>query len=217
MAREFDELVPFLALSHSSSAAEASTSESVRASTSRKAGEDVCLAHVKALLIQQQQQKKEKDKAKARSPRRKKKDAEPTGQQLLLRRVVRFSFAAEEADELSIHVGDVVEVLIVGEPDGWWRGRIRHEPAAAEAGTDTGNQLVVEDGVSYRVGNFPVPYTEELLDTAAAPAKAAPRARPTANSSAAAAAAAATVLLQDEPPSRYGTLRKKVKVKKPKS
>ena len=43
--------------------------------------------------------------------------------QLVQRVIARFDFTASEAEELSFHRGDVIEVL--GQEDiNWWRGRI---------------------------------------------------------------------------------------------
>ena len=79
----------------------------------------------------------------------------------LMRRIVRYSFEAEENDEMTIHVGDVIEVLVIGEPDGWWRGRIKLGDGAVPRKKEPGI-VVDEDGMVYRVGNFPVPYTDDF-------------------------------------------------------
>jgi phenylpyruvate tautomerase PptA (4-oxalocrotonate tautomerase family) len=79
----------------------------------------------------------------------------------LMRRIVRYSFEAEENDEMTIHVGDVIEVLVIGEPDGWWRGRIKLGDGAVPRKKGPGI-VVDEDGMVYRVGNFPVPYTDDF-------------------------------------------------------
>jgi hypothetical protein len=121
---------------------------------------DACLSHLKSMLRSASRSSSSAAALSSASPRRSKKKDRPSAKEsksssastavVPSRRLVRFSFEAEEDDEMSIHVNDVVHVLVVGEPDGWWRGRI-------------------DD----REGNFPITFTEPIDDdpasTAAAP------------------------------------------------
>jgi hypothetical protein len=148
MSREFDLLLPSNVLSLPDDA------------TRR----DACLSHLKTMLGSRRSSSSSSstttttnnsNNSLSVSPRRSKKKDRPTGdkqqhqQPAPIRRLVRFSFEAEEDDEMSIHVDDIVHVLVVGEPDGWWRGRIND-----------------------REGNFPITFTEPMDDAPTAAAAA---------------------------------------------
>jgi hypothetical protein len=65
-----------------------------------------------------------------------------------LRRLARYSYEAEESDELDMHAGDVIDVLATGQDSGWWFGEI----------VDSG-------GGGTRQGSFPVSWTSPVDGT----------------------------------------------------